>query len=189
MKSLFSNKILPGILFICYLSVAFIIISCSAGEGKEVLSFFFDGVEDETFTNQSDSLEIDENKKNLPLKKPIQVMFYHEVYREKQCDSCHDIDAGYDLLESQPALCYNCHDDFGTQFSVLHGPIISGYCTECHSPHLAKSQKLLKRNGRDLCLHCHNANDVYKNETHAELEDANCLDCHNPHGGDDRFLM
>lgn len=169
-----------------------ILTSCSSGEGKEVLSFFFDGVDDNSKTEETvDTLVAynqEEGEFNLVTKKTPQV-FYHEPYKGKGCDNCHDLKAGNKLYESQPALCYNCHDDFNSQYSVLHGPVAAGYCTACHNPHLAKNEKLLKREGQDICLYCHQKSDVFRNEMHSDIGDTNCTECHDPHGGDDRFLM
>ena len=100
-------------------------------------------------------------KRIIP-KKLAPVVYYHEAYGSKTCQNCHDNTVGNDLLEPQPALCYNCHDDFTEEFTFLHGPVSSGYCTECHHPHLSKNQMLLKKTGQELCLNCHEESDVLK---------------------------
>jgi len=174
------------------LSICFLIstTSCSSGEGKEVLSFFFDGVEDEIDDKTKDTLlTVKESTDNLQSTSFIEIINYHEAYTDHQCDNCHESNRSNQLLEPQPTLCYNCHDDFSTQYSFVHGPVASGYCTKCHHPHMSKNQKLLKRTGQAICLMCHERDDVSKNDIHLDIEDTDCTECHNPHGGEDKFLM
>lgn len=193
--NLYNNQIETHklLIIISLVTIIITISACSSGQGSDVLSFFFDGVDDEQNLDvQSDSslvTKFDENKKKITPRKQSAVVYYHEAYSSKTCRDCHDNRGSYDLLEPQPALCYNCHDDFAEEFKFLHGPVSSGYCTECHNPHMSKNLMLLKRIGQDICLSCHEKSDVVKNEIHEDIEDMDCTDCHNPHGGEDRYLM
>lgn len=174
------------------MSICFLITttSCSSGKGKQVLSFFFDGVEDSVVVESGDTVvTVIEKPKDRERPSFFETITFHEPYKEKQCDNCHEEKGSNRLTEPQPDLCYNCHDDYSTQYSFVHGPVASGYCTNCHHPHMSKNQKLLKRTGQDICLECHVQNDILKNEIHSDIEDMDCTDCHDPHGGEDEFLM
>lgn len=167
------------------------LLSCSGGS-KEIAKFFFDGVEEDSVNSISDTLLVDNTNGNSTAFLNtgfIETIFYHEPYKDKQCDNCHQTRGSNQLTEPQPELCYNCHDDFSEQYDVLHGPVAGGYCTGCHNPHKSKIKKLLKSKGQQLCLNCHNKKDIMLNEIHFDIEDTSCIECHNPHGGDDRFLI
>ncbi|NOX85830.1 MAG: hypothetical protein GXO86_07695 [Chlorobi bacterium] len=114
---------------------------------------------------------------------------FHPPYQEKECANCHNQGQMGKLLEPLPGLCYQCHESFGDQYQVLHGPVDAGFCTQCHNPHMSKNKFLLIRTGQNLCLNCHLSKDVFKNEAHSDIEDADCTECHNPHGGEDRFIL
>lgn len=182
------------LIYTVLLSVLLIInFSCSSSEGKKILSIFFDGVpQGENEKLAADSLLVsNENKKKQGnnKKRVVQQMFFHPPYQARECYNCHNLQAGNELIEQPPKLCYTCHEDFNNQFAVLHGPVASGYCTQCHNPHSSKLPKLLKRKGQELCLYCHEKSDVFKNAVHEDIDDTNCIECHNPHGGEDRFLL
>jgi predicted CXXCH cytochrome family protein len=174
------------------IGVLYLTTSCSPSESGEILSIFFDGVPENVDESEvTDTTLIAENpqeKTNL-LKKPKNKINFHPPYQSKDCDDCHESSFGNELIEQPPELCYTCHDDFQTEFAVLHGPVASGYCTQCHNPHFSKNPSLLIKKGQDICLSCHEKKDVLKNDVHLEIEDTNCTDCHNPHGGEDRFLI
>jgi predicted CXXCH cytochrome family protein len=168
--------------------------SCALRKNTRVLSFFFDGVP------VYDSTKIAENDKHLKdsvtqevfRAEPI-VSFsgfnVHYPYKEKECFSCHDEKSKSELIMPQPALCYTCHEDFAQKYKKVHGPVASGYCTNCHNPHMSKEQKLLVRTGQKICLFCHDSGPLLKTDTHKDIADTECTLCHNPHGGDDRFIL
>lgn len=172
--------------------IALLFVSCSPKINYKLLSSFFDGVPNPDVADsisQIDSpVQADENSLNTNIPEKPQFIF-HYPYLEKECSSCHDQDNMAQYVEEQPELCYVCHENFADRFSVLHAPVEGGECTNCHSPHLSKNEKLLTRVGQDLCLECHDFNDVKQNEIHTDIGDMNCTECHNPHGGDDRFIL
>ena len=174
--------------------IASLFIGCSPEFHYKVLSFFFDGVPDPnkteiTVTNDS-LIQIDSTRIKEISGRVLKPQFIiHPPYREKECAGCHDQNSMGKLLLPQPGLCYQCHEDFNETYSLLHGPVAGGYCTSCHSPHMAKLEKLLLRSGQQLCLHCHNSARIFKNEIHEDIEDTNCTECHNPHGGEDRYIL
>jgi len=167
------------------------IIACSPN--KKILSIFFDGVPDSTqVANKS---KIQENKidsndiKNNLLANNKELLFVHTPYKEKNCDNCHVKSSMGKFVEEQPELCYQCHEDFKTKYSYLHGPVAGGYCTKCHSPHSSKYEKMILRKGQNLCTYCHNIEMVLKNENHSGIGETNCTECHNPHGGTDKYIL
>jgi len=159
-----------------------------------VLSFFFDGV-----PVNNKSKEIAGNNSVKPFGEmllasnskvfPVPVFVYHPPYSAAECVKCHDKGALSNQAKPQPGLCYTCHRNFSEKFKYLHGPVAGGYCTECHAPHKAEFQKLLKRKGQQLCLRCHNVTQVLKNKAHTGIGNSDCTSCHNPHGGADRFVL
>lgn len=169
-------------------------VSCSSERKFRILSVFFDGVPpppgdvemeaDSLLTGTASGSGVDA----LAARRRPQ-FFLHEVYREKACDSCHNLDEGNRLVEEPPELCYTCHDDYREQWANLHGPVSAGLCVTCHNPHLAKYDKLLFAEGQKVCTKCHDRAAVFKNEVHADIEDTNCVECHNPHGGDEEFFL
>lgn len=166
-------------------------VGCTPKTSYNVLSFFFDGVPDlnqtsMTITTDSlsmaDSMAISENQ--FPVSTPY---IFHQPYEQKECDICHNNAFMGQLNEAQPDLCYNCHENFSDVYQYVHGPVVAGYCSKCHNPHLSKLESLLLLEGQSLCLQCHEAEWVFKNESHEGIEDYNCTECHNPHGGDNKY--
>lgn len=167
------------------------IIACSPN--KKILSIFFDGVPDSTNIENNSNLQVnnvDSNdlKNNLIASNKEQT-FSHSPYKEKNCENCHDKNSMGKFVQQQPDLCYQCHEDFKTKFTYLHGPVAGGYCTSCHSPHVSKYEKMLLRKNKQICTFCHDIELVLKNENHSEIGETICTECHNPHGGQDKFIL
>ncbi|MBI5663136.1 MULTISPECIES: cytochrome c3 family protein [Ignavibacterium] len=167
--------------------------SCSSITGDKVLNFLFDGVPD------TDTLKsvVDQNVKSDSSLQPVQntnklikpIIFLHEPYKERMCESCHDIKASYKKLMNLPELCYECHDDFQSTYKNLHYPVESGECNSCHHPHQAKLTKLLLKSIRELCAECHDLNELLNGDIHSGIDDAECTECHNPHGSNENSLL
>lgn len=167
---------------------------CSPYAGKSVLHFFFDGVpESDSISLLSSDSELDTIDSKASSEEILATSdpdaFIHYPFGERECESCHNELALGSMVELQPGLCYICHEDLGTQFSYLHGPVAGGYCTACHDPHRALNAKLLKRTGEMLCFYCHEDKSVLANEVHEDLDGMLCLDCHHPHGGEDKYIF
>lgn len=186
----------PGKIWCLFLLLAIIVIlcQCSSYAGKSLLTFFFDGVPDEEsakiISSDTSALFADTTGIKMDIeemKAPLMVIHY--PYKERECSACHDRSSLGSMVEPEPGLCYQCHEDLGGVHNYLHGPVAGGYCTACHHPHQAKSEKLLRFTGRELCFHCHNASDVFRNEMHQGLGEMVCVDCHNPHGGEDKYIF
>jgi len=105
------------------------------------------------------------------------------------CSSCHQIhdnDAKHALLsDTQPTLCYTCHEDLKAQFYLLsHHPLREGFmvCTSCHDPHndwWANVQE--GETSRSMCLSCHVQYQGPFIFEHSPVQE-DCVVCHNPHG-------
>ncbi len=78
------------------------------------------------------------------------------------CLSCHqftrrdDQNLAYDLNR----ICQDCHPQQAGPFLFEHEPV-NGYslegsgCTECHDPHGAENDRLLKQRDNQICMQCH----------------------------------
>ena len=168
-----------------------VVNTCSPSTRYKVLSLVFDGVPAPTTVSKTDSLQTVNSKSNNLSRKAVSAgpkNFYHPPYQERACDDCHS-KSGSGQIEPQPQLCYECHDDFSEEYSVLHGPVASGNCTSCHNPHMSKNENLLRVKKEQLCLYCHEAALVFKNENHEDVEPGDCMDCHNVHGSDEKFML
>lgn len=167
------------------LLLSLLLAACTPKVRLNVLSFLFDGVPDPTLVSEitpGDSLLFD-NSDSLSVEfTVIPSMYYHYPYQEKECMSCHDQNIVGNLIDSEPGLCYACHEDYNYVFESLHGPVDAGYCTACHEPHMSKNKKLLILKGNELCLQCHISYEENPSIYHAEIGDENCITCHNPHG-------
>jgi len=113
----------------------------------------------------------------------------HSPVSEGECTSCHNPHGGsvpFFLNEdSEPALCFSCHDNDKTDKAHVHTPVADGECTSCHAPHSAGQDSLLKEKPEELCVSCHEAiKELQNKETvHAPFEEG-CDGCHDPHSSD-----
>jgi predicted CXXCH cytochrome family protein len=177
-----------------YILILFILVSCSPKRSNRMLSFFFDGVPLKDSVQRSvngrsfsDSLKTDIFRANPIVSNSGFIV--HLPYQEKKCLSCHDEKSKSELRLPQPDLCYSCHSDFSSKYKYVHGPVSSGYCTNCHNAHMSKEKNLLTRTGQQICLLCHDSGLLLKNETHKNNADSDCTLCHNPHGGENRYIL
>lgn len=168
--------------------ILFYFISCSTKNTYKTLTFFFDGVPDmeQKITPQ------DSTSNNVSEDTLIAVKMkgsYHEPFAAKQCEKCHKPSNRSQLIESQPSLCNNCHNDFTEIYEESHGPVSGGMCTSCHHPHKANLRKLLHKDKLDLCYHCHDSKSIINSEIHKDLNIEDCTECHNPHGGNNTYFI
>ena len=164
--------------------------SCS----QKTLSIFFDGVpendnESETAPANDESPEIAQQYSGSERAMPSQAYFMHAPFRERECTLCHDPKVMGQMQQPIPDLCYQCHEDYKTRYSVMHAPVESGECLICHSPHQALYNHLLNRPGQQVCFECHSQEDVLAHEPHGDIGDAACTECHNPHGGENQYIL
>jgi predicted CXXCH cytochrome family protein len=180
------------IIIVLFFSLIWIVSACS----YKTLSVFFDGVpnprsQDPLIVASNYSSNPTENDRINEVKalKSGPDMNYHIPYQDKACTACHDENLIGKFILPEPDLCYQCHVDFSTKYTVLHVPVEMGECTSCHSPHMAENRKLLLKTGQQLCLNCHDAGDIMKKESHDGIGDSDCIECHNPHGGSEAYLL
>ncbi len=167
---------------------------CAPKTGRSLLTLFFDGVpaqDSQLPVASSDTLATgpmagEATEGTVEERSSLVV---HYPYAERECSMCHDPGSLGRMLEPQPALCYMCHEELGSVYPVLHGPVGGGYCTACHDPHSSPGPALLRFTGQELCFYCHTEEDVMKNEMHEGLDGMACTDCHNPHGGEDQYML
>lgn len=175
-----------------YISVAAILLffGCTVEQTHKTFTFFFDGVDRMVFVDNyaKDSIrKASEAKRQGLLKKVRPDLFVHQPYKEKKCEKCHTPDKK--LLMPMPELCFQCHQNFNSTYSTVHGPVASGNCIKCHNQHSSKYPKLLTRQGQQVCTYCHSPQLIFSSKFHKDIEDAECTLCHNPHGGKNRFMM
>lgn len=172
------------------LAIALLILSCS----RRTLSIFFDGVPPEADTTMQMAASRETDSINAANSKSLVSAVngsIHVPYQDKECGACHDQDRmGKFILDlGQPALCYQCHEDFSATYSMLHAAVEGGSCTDCHNPHKSDYDKLLIMEEKLLCFTCHDGEDETWKEIHDGIDDAKCTDCHNPHGSNDSGLL
>ncbi len=122
------------------------------------------------------------------------------------CLSCHNPQAEPKYLVKKPdtELCFSCHAEQKEDWSVrknIHGPVNTGNCAICHSPHASENPFNLVQPSWDLCVSCHVGKDtgrhiiagyVYsdshptrgKPDPLSPGKEMSCTSCHNPHASD-----
>lgn len=185
------NRYTTYLLFIIAISL---FGACSPELGHGVKTFLFDGVPTPykvEVSKVNDSLiGLSTSINRNALSSVRDDFYYHEPYKEKDCLSCHDENNKGKLKLEPLQLCNECHDDFKNTYEVLHGPVASGNCMACHTPHKSKTRNLLVESEQDLCLDCHNMARIFQDKAHKDIEDTSCIECHNTHGGrDNNFLI
>jgi DmsE family decaheme c-type cytochrome len=92
----------------------------------------------------------------------------------------------------QYETCTACHKQIRSQLlKPSHHPIIEGKlaCADCHNPHGALSQAMLRAESiPSLCTSCHAEKRGPFVWGHPPVEE-NCLTCHNPHGSNHARLL
>lgn len=144
--------------------------------------------------------------------------FAHGPYGAGQCEKCHAVTASKpfrtEAAEASKAaaaperrsigprlavplreLCTTCHAEKAYLVAQakglwMHGPVATGWCVTCHSPHRAmRPYMLLGKNNVELCTGCHRKPDLLLTAAHQKEPEADCLSCHNPHEGKNSFLL
>jgi len=112
------------------------------------------------------------------------------------CVDCHDVHATNDpvlSLETQPQVCFECHQEQRAQFlrqsrhpvqgateSMSYDGLMS--CTDCHKPHGSSTPGMLTENTlNETCYDCHAEKRGPFLWEHAPVQE-DCANCHTPHG-------
>lgn len=119
------------------------------------------------------------------------------------CVDCHDVHTPDDpvlTLETQPLVCFNCHQEQRAQFlRQSHHPVqaataVEAYtgllsCSDCHKPHGSSGPGLLNRNTvNETCYDCHAEKRGPFLWEHAPVQE-DCTNCHTPHGSNYENLL
>ncbi len=105
----------------------------------------------------------------------------HRPVVERQCSSCHDAgDRMHVNTDLMMASCSTCHPRFFSD-DVGHGPVASGECMACHTPHRSQHASLLLLPVFDTCIECHDEPEDLSETAHSGADAENCTKCHDPH--------
>ena len=120
-------------------------------------------------------------------KPPAPKAFFHPPFVEQMCDSCHDSKFSQKLLYKGKELCFTCHDDFTKGKKVLHYPVESDECLECHEPHQSVNERLLKKTVPAICYTCHDEKEIRGLPQHEGRD--KCFECHEVHASNREKLL
>ena len=181
---------LVGLMLLVFLGI--FIISCDEVERHNVLTFFFEGVPP-LGQDQLTEEPGDYDSRKLSQMRPEQLWYVHQP--RKDCTLCHDksrqrvFSSQTYLIKPVPELCYECHADYTTSASYVHGPVAVGRCLFCHNPHKSRIEHLLKEPEPRLCYLCHNIDTVKLIPAHLVEQQFACTDCHNAHTSSVKYLL
>ena len=151
----------------------------------KMLSFFFDGVPDPARLT-AEELRKEQEARDAGKKQAKSRQTQHGPFAAKLCDACHKKSTNALVLPIDQ-LCFKCHTlDIDKKY--IHGPVASGGCRVCHSPHGSGFPFLLVAKPEEFCFYCHDKADVYRNAIHSGLT-VECTACHDAHSSDDRYLL
>ncbi len=114
------------------------------------------------------------------------------------CISCHSPHHAqtreFLLVKAQPELCYSCHLEQKSQFSMpFHHRVNEGLvqCSDCHNPHgtvLAKQVRFSAAQDA-VCYTCHADKRGPFVFEHEPVKVEGCQSCHTPHGSPNPHLL
>ncbi|MCP4612008.1 MAG: hypothetical protein GY845_25180 [Planctomycetes bacterium] len=178
-----------GLMLLLFLGL--FLVSCDEAEHHDVLTFFFEGVP--PLHGQPAEELVDSDSQGFLNRRPKQAWFIHEP--RKDCSLCHDnsrqrvFSSQTYLIKPVPELCYQCHVDYTTSASYVHGPVAVGRCLFCHNPHKSQIEHLLIEPEPELCYLCHDKETVSIIPAHLVKQQFACTDCHNAHTSSIKYLL
>ncbi|MGA2501705.1 MAG: cytochrome c3 family protein [Tepidisphaeraceae bacterium] len=150
------------------------------------LSYWFDGVPD---PNAPVGSPQSFGKKGTTRPAQQQIVSRHKPYVEQKCGECHTTGGTQPDFALAAASCVRCHDKVLKQYPVMHGPVVSGACLWCHTPHESAMPLLLRAESAQLCTQCHDRRVLSPETADHQAEKKGCLECHTGHGGTDRRML
>ncbi len=93
------------------------------------------------------------------------------------------------LVTPVPRLCVGCHERYAGLDGWVHGPVATGDCLLCHTPHQTKDRPSLTEAAPELCYRCHTASTLQLVSGHSDRSHAQCGGCHESHAGPNRRLL
>ena len=96
------------------------------------------------------------------------------------------------LKEPQPKLCFSCHTNIQSQFSLpTHHRVPEGImkCTDCHNTHGTSNRATLRQTGWETCVKCHTEKRGPFTFEHSAVKVEGCVACHTPHGSVNQNLL
>ena len=117
--------------------------------------------------------------------------------RGLMCTNCHtvmkNVSRKFQLRTAFEAdTCFQCHKDRRAQlFRASHMPLREGKitCSDCHNPHGAFTEALLRENSvNDNCYKCHAEKRGPFLFEHMPVRE-NCLNCHEAHGSTNEYSL
>ena len=168
------------------------VVSCDKVKHHDILTFFFEGVPPLGEDQFAEEL-VDSDFQGLSRTRPKQTWFVHQP--RKDCTLCHDnsrqrvFSSQTYLIKPVPELCYQCHVDYTTTASYVHGPVAVGRCLFCHNPHKSRIEHLLIEPEPQLCYLCHNIDAMNSIPAHLVKQQFACTDCHNAHTSSVKYLL
>lgn len=184
-----SRTALIGLMLLVFLGI--FVVSCDEVKHHDALTFFFEGVP--PLHGQLTEELVDSDSQGLSRRRPKQPWFTHEP--RKDCSLCHDnsrqrvFSSQTYLIKPVPELCYQCHVDYTTSASYVHGPVAVGRCLFCHNPHKSRVEHLLIEPEPELCYLCHDIDTVSLIPAHLVKQQFACTDCHNAHTSSLKYLL
>jgi predicted CXXCH cytochrome family protein len=168
-----------------------LLVSCSRVKHRDVLTFFFDGVEPPSPAG----FERGPRDPNEALVQAAQAPAWYVHEPTRDCTNCHDTQRQSQspgqayLIAPVPGLCYECHDDPTVSAKFVHGPVAVGQCLFCHQQHKSRIKHLLLAAEPDLCYLCHDVANIVAIPAHLTERPSLCTDCHDPHVSFERPLL
>lgn len=160
------------------LIAAAIYTGCTVNESNyATLSFFFDGVPNPGDVRGPNGEVLAPG--DIRRRSSVTI---HKPYAEDNCDACHQGRMRMSRRDSD--VCMKCHEAERSKHERMHGPVASGECLWCHSPHESAFGALLRERDRTVCTTCHTAGLLDTRTVPAHSDQARgCLECHYGHGG------